>query len=193
MRISSSVSPSRTHIVIEEEQPLLCFQVAFFQSILVHEWCLPRHDVFVAHLFQEHLDQIRGPRMAGVEIHDLVHLVVPLSFLLRAHREATVDRSSDITKTPWVNLESLRHVVRNTHEFGENDRALLGLFLGNHELHRCSVHTITEGCDECKVSDGQEGVELVLLDRLVVMVNGNKVEGTVLSVDMSDNLGHLTL
>ena len=111
MRTLPSLSPSGTHIVIEEEQPLLCFEVPVFQSVLLHEWCLPGHDVFVTHLFQEHLGQSRGPRVTSVEIHDFVHLIVPLSLLLWTHREATVDRSGDIAKTPRVDLEGLRHVV----------------------------------------------------------------------------------
>jgi hypothetical protein len=96
-------------------------------------------------------------------------------------------------RTPWVDLKSLGHVVRNTHEFGEDEWALLGPFLCNDELHRCGVHTVTERGDEGEVSDGQEGVELVLLDGLVVMVDGNEVQRTILSVDVSDEFGHLTL
>ena len=183
----------RTHIVIEEEQPLVRLEVAAFQFTLLHKWSLPGHDVFETHLLQKHLDQVRTPRMTGVEVDDLVHLVVPLSFLLWAHGEATVDCSGDITETPWVDLESLRHVVRNAHEFGEDERTLLGLFLGNNELHRCGIHTITERGDEGEVGDGQEGVEFVLFYRLVVMVDGNEVQRTVLSVDVSDELGYLTL
>lgn len=124
-------------------------------------------------------------------IHDLVHLVVPLSLLLWAHREPPIDRSSDIPKTPRVDLESFRHVVRDTHEFGEDERALLGALLCNDELHRCGVHAITERGDEGEIGDRQEGIELVFLDGLVVMVDGDEVQRTILSVDMSDELGHL--
>ena len=186
-------SPNGTHIVIEKEQPLLRFEVVVFQSVLLHKWCLPGHDVFEAHLLQKHLDQVRTPRMTGVEIHDLVHLVVPLGFLLWVHREAAVDSSGDIAKTPRVDLEGLRHVVRNAHELGEDEWALLCIFLGNDEFHRCGVHTITERGDEGKVSDGQQGVELVLFNRLMVMVDGNEVQRAVLSVDVSDEFRYLTL
>lgn len=131
--------------------------------------------------------------MTSVEIDDLVHVVMPLSFFLWAHRETLVDCGGDITETPWVDLESLRHVVRNAHKFGEDKWALLGPFLGDNELHGRGIHTITERGDEGKVSDGQKGVKLVFFDRLVVMVDGNEVQRTELSVDVSDKLGDLTL
>ena len=87
-------------------------------------------------------------------IHDLVHLVVPLSLLLWAHRKSAMNGRGDIAKVPRVDLESLRHIVRNTHKFGKNERTLLGPFLCNDELHRCSVHTVTERGDEGKVGNG---------------------------------------
>lgn len=78
-----------------------------------------------------------------------------LGLLLGAHGETAVDCGGDVTKTPWVDLKGLRHVVGNAHEFGEDEWTLLGPFLGNDELHRCGVHTITERGDEGKVSGGQ--------------------------------------
>ena len=168
-------------------------EVPILQSILLHEWCLPSHDIFEAHLLEKHLGQVCSPRVTSVYIHDLVHLVVPLGLLLWAHSESSVDCGGDVTEVPWVDLESLRHVVGNAHEFGEDERALLGPFLCNDELHRCGVHAITERGDESEVSDGQEGIEFVLLDGLVVMVDGNKVQRTILSVDVSNELGNLTL
>lgn len=165
-----------TYVVIEEEEPLLRFEVAVFQSILLHEWRLPGHDVFVTHLFEEHLDQVGTPRVTCVEVDDLVHLIVSLSLLLGAHRETAVDCGGDVTKTPWVDLESLGHVVGNTHKFGEDEWALLGPFLGNDELHRCGIHAVTERGDEGEISGGQEGVEFIPADRLVVMVDGNEVQ-----------------
>ena len=184
---------SWTHIVVEEEQSLLRLEIPILQPVLLHERSLPGHDVLETHLLKEHIDQVRSPRVTGVDVHDLVHLVVPLSLLLCGHRESAVDRVGDVTKVPWVDLKSLRHVVRNTHEFGEDEWALLGPFLSDDELHRCGVHTVTKGGDEGEISDGQEGVELVLLDGLVIMVDGNEVQRTILSVDVSDELGHLTL
>lgn len=128
-----------------------------------------------------------------MDVHDLVHLVVSLGLLLWAHSKSSIDRCGDITEVPWIYLKSLRHVVRNAHEFGEDEWALLGPFLRNDEFHRCSVHAITERGDKGEISDGQEGVEFVLLDGLMVMVDGDKVQRTVLSVDVSDELGNLTL
>jgi hypothetical protein len=87
-----------THIIIEEEQPLLRLEVPVFQPVLLHERSLPGHDVLETHLLEKHLDQVRGPRVTSVDIHDLVHLVVPLSLLLWAHRESAVDRGGDVTE-----------------------------------------------------------------------------------------------
>ena len=147
----------------------------------------------MTHLPEENLDQGRGPRVATVGVHDLVHLVVPGDFLLGAHGEPSIDGSGDVAKTPRVDLESFGHVVGDAHEFREDEWALLGPFLGNDELHRCGVHTITKRGDEGEVGNGQEGVEFVLFDGLVVMMDGNEIERTVLSVDVSDEFGHLML
>lgn len=147
----------------------------------------------MTHLLEKHSNQGRSPRVATVGIHNLIHLVVPLSLLLRAHGETSIDCSGDVTKVPRIDLESFRHIVRDTHKFGEDERTLLGPFLRNDELHRCSVHTITERSDEGEVCNRQEGVELVLLDGLVVMVDGNEVQRTILSVDVSNELRYLML
>ena len=58
---SLRVSLSGTYIVVEEEQPLLGPEVPVLQPVLLHEWCLPGHDVLEAHLLEKHLDQDRSP------------------------------------------------------------------------------------------------------------------------------------
>ena len=126
-------------------------------------------------------------------INDLVHLVVSGSFLLWAHSEAAMDCSGNVAKTPRVDLKSLRHVVGNAHEFGEDEGTLICPFLSNDELQRGGVHAITERSDEGEICNRQECVKLVGLDGLMIVVDGNEVQGAVLSVDVSHELGHLSL
>ena len=191
-KLSLGVYLGGAHIVIKEEQPLLRLEVPILQPVLLHERSLPGHDV-ETHLLEKHLDQDRSPGVTSVDVHDLVHLVMPLSLLLWAHRKSAVDRGGNVTKGPWVDLESFRHVVRNAHEFGEDEWTLLGPFLRDDELHRCGVHPVTERGDEGKVSNGQEGVELVFLDGLVIVMDGNEVQRAILSVNVSNDLRHLAL
>ena len=106
-----------------------------------------------------------------------------------AHRKSMMDCDSNVTKVPWVDLASLGHVVRNAHESEEDEQALLSLFLRDDNLHRRGVRT----GDEDKVSDGQGDVELVLLDGLVIVGDGNEVQRAILSGAVNSDLEHLTL
>ena len=110
--------------------------------------------------------------------------------------------SSTHPKIPGVDLEgSFGHGVADSHELAHHERTgrtlatrdLGNFLLAKHKLHASRVHSISEWCDESEISHGEEGVEFVLLDVLMVVVYGNKVERAVFSIDMRDQLGHLAL
>lgn len=130
--------------------------------------------------------------MTRVDVHHFEHLVVPLLLLLWAHGQTTVDGSRYVAQIPRVDLESFGHVVGDAHEFGEDERTLFGPLLRDHKLHGSGVHAVSKRGDESEISDGEEGVEFVLLDRLVVMVNGNEIQRPVLAIDVGYQFGDLT-
>lgn len=70
---------------------------------------------------------------------------------------------------PWIDLQSLRHMLADAHEFTDNAWALLRFFLRDNKLHRRGVHPITERRDNSQVSYREQGVELVLFQGLVAM------------------------
>ena len=72
-------------------------------------------------------------------------------------------------EVPRVDQERLAHVCGDAHELAEHQRALLGLLLRDDELHGSCVHAVTERGDDTEVGDAEQGVELVLLDRLVAV------------------------
>jgi hypothetical protein len=113
-------------------------------------------------------------------------------------------------KVPWVDEKGIFHVLADAHELTENYRALLCRVLRNHKFHAGGVHTITQRGDDSEICHTEESVELVLLQTLVatrkvrvcsrlackkglLVVDRNKVEASVLSVDVCNDLTDETL
>lgn len=95
-------------------------------------------------------------------------------------------------------------MLADAHEFAEYASVLPRVVLRDNELHARRVHAVSEGSDHRKVGHAQQGVEFILLERLmtrgparlgrdaaghegdILVVHGDKVEASVLAV----NVGH---
>jgi hypothetical protein len=102
--------------------------------------------------------------------HRLIQLRVALQTFRGGHEQAVVDGGGDAAEVPGVHLERVFHGGGDAHEFAEHERGFVGEFLRDDEFHGGGVHAVAEGGDHCEVSDGEERVEFVFLDRLVAVV-----------------------
>lgn len=110
------------------------------------------------------------------------------------------------SEIPRVNKKCVVHVLTDTHELTKNARVLPGVVLRDNVLHAGRIHAVAQGGDDSEVCDAQKCVELVFLKSLmakrqfklalasvrrqvdVLVVHGDEIQASVLSIDVSNEL-----
>lgn len=81
------------------------------------------------------------------------------------------DKIQTYTKIPRIDLQSLLHILRDTHKLTQDARTLLRLFLRDDKLHRRGIHPISQRSDDTKICYGKESVKFVLLEGLMALMS----------------------
>lgn len=114
------------------------------------------------------------------------------------------------TEIPGIDQKCIFHMLADSHELTQHERRIICFALRDHKFHAGGVHPVPEGCDHSKVSHAQQSVEFVFLQCLVavihswlgsgvystghaLMMDGNKVQTSILAVDMGYELVDLPL
>jgi hypothetical protein len=110
------------------------------------------------------------------------------------------------SEIPRVNKKCVVHVLTDTHELTKNARVFPGVVLCDNVLHAGRVHAVAQGGDDSEVCDAQKCVELVFLESLmakrqfklaldgvprqidVLVVDGDEIQASILSIDVSNEL-----
>ena len=77
----------------------------------------------------------------------LVELDVLRFFLLRRHRQGSIDGFSDAGRVPWVDVNSAGQRARRTRELGENERTM-SVVLAEDVFQTRRVHAVPDGRDQ---------------------------------------------
>jgi len=92
-----------------------------------------------------------------------------------------------------ADLQRVSHGVRDTHEFGKDERCLVRSLLADNVFHRSCVHAIPQWSDQRQIRHREQRVKVVLLDSLVIVVHGNEVQTSVFAIDIRNQLANLPL
>ena len=73
-------------------------------------------------------------------------------------------------------MQCLGHGMTDAHKLGEDDRGFISPLLTNDEFHRSGIHAVPQRSNERQISHAQQGVEIILFDRLMVMMHWDEIQ-----------------
>ena len=155
-----------THVIIKEHEPFLRLPILGQESAEIQSRCLVSR-VFTPDILKELLEDRSSPCVTGVPNDTGKEMRVSLGFRLVRHAKTLVDSLGNAEQVVRVDLQRRLKGRGGAHEFGEDKRRLVCFVLAEDKFHRCCVHAVSQGSDQCEVSNGEQAKVFIPLDCLM--------------------------